>query len=114
MRLDSKALIPCTSSASALTEEEIDALLNELNNWCLMPGNSTQKISKRFTFKNYLAALKFTNLVAALAEQENHHPRICIEWGKVTIDWRTHSINGLFIYDFIMAARCDNIFSELR
>jgi len=113
MRLDSKALIPCTSSSSALTEEEIDTLLNKLNNWCLMPENSTQKVSKCFTFKSYLAALEFANLVAALAEQESHHPRICIEWRKVTIDWWTHSINGLFINDFIMAARCDNIFSEL-
>ena len=113
MKLDNKALIPCTPSSSALTKEEIDALLNKLNNWCLMPENSIQIISRRFGFKNYLAALEFTNLVAALAEQENHHPRICIEWGKVTIGWWTHSINGLFINDFIMAARCDNIFNEL-
>jgi 4a-hydroxytetrahydrobiopterin dehydratase len=114
MKLDSKALIPCTRSSSALSDDEINRFLKELSNWRLLPESSVQKISKHFTFKNYLTAVEFANRVASLAEQENHHPRICIEWGKATIDWWTHSINGLFINDFIMAARCDSIFSELK
>ena len=114
MKLDKAALIPCSQSSSALSKDEINELLNELNNWFLMPDKGIHIISKHFTFKNYLSAIEFANSVASLAEQENHHPRICIEWGKVTIDWWTHIINGLFINDFIMAARCDRIFSELK
>jgi len=114
MKLDNEAVIPCSQSSSALSKDEINRLLNELNNWYLMLDNGIQIISKHFTFKSYLSAIEFANSVASLAEQENHHPRICIEWGKVTIDWWTHSINGLFINDFIMAARCERIFSELK
>jgi len=114
VKLDNEALIPCTQSSSVLSKEEASSLLNELNDWYFMHENGIQIINRHFTFKNYLSAIAFANNVASLAEQENHHPRICIEWGKVTIDWWTHSINGLFINDFIMAARCDRIFSELK
>lgn len=114
MKLDNKALIPCSPSSPVLIEDEINELLIELNNWYLIPENSIQIISRRFTFKSYLSAIEFANKVASLAEQENHHPRICIEWGKVSVDWWTHSINGLFINDFIMAARCDQIFNEQK
>jgi len=114
MKLDNEALIPCTQFSSALSKDEANSLVNKLNGWYLIEENGIQIISRHFTFKNYLSALEFANSVASLAEQENHHPRICIEWGKVTIDWWTHSINGLFINDFIMAARCERIFSELK
>ena len=43
--------------------------------------------------------------VAKLADEADHHPRIVIEWGKVTIDWWTHAIGGLHRNDFVMAAR---------
>jgi len=114
LNFGSKALTPCTQSSVALSDDEINSLLNELGNWCYVTENKAPKITKHFTFKNYLSAIEFANKVATIAEQENHHPRICIEWGKVTIDWWTHSINGLFINDFIMAARCDIIFNELK
>lgn len=112
MNLDKKPLIPCSPSSNPLSEHEIDQLLKELNNWYLMPENGTQKITREFAFNNYSSAQEFANAIALLAEQENHHPRVCIEWGKATVSWWTHSINGLFINDFIMAARCNTIFSE--
>jgi len=114
MNLDKKALIPCSPASNALSEHEINQLLNELNAWYLTPENGTQKITRQFEFSNYSSAQKFANAIALLAEQENHHPRVCIEWGKATVSWWTHILNGLFINDFIMAARCDIIFSELK
>lgn len=113
MNLDNKPLITCNQSSNTLSENEINTLLNELNNWSLTAENGIKKISRCFAFNNYVSAQKFANTIAALAEQENHHPRICIEWGKATVSWWTHSIKGLFINDFIMAARCDRIFNEL-
>ncbi len=45
--------------------------------------------------------------VAALAEIEDHHPLIILEWGKVTVKWWSHKINGLHKNDFICAAKTD-------
>ena len=46
-----------------------------------------------------------------LAEKEDHHPEILIEWGKVTVTWWSHKIKGLHKNDFIAAAKTDQIFS---
>ncbi len=52
----------------------------------------------------------FTDKVGAIAEQEDHHPLLITEWGKVTVDWWTHTIHGLHQNDFVMAARTDQLF----
>jgi len=53
--------------------------------------------------------LEFTNKVSALAEQEDHHPLIITEYGRVTLQWWTHKIKGLHKNDFIMAAKSDQL-----
>ena len=59
--------------------------------------------------KNYAQALELTNKIAAIAEEEDHHPLINLEWGRVTVAWWTHLIKGLHKNDFIMAARTDQL-----
>jgi len=110
--LADQSLEPCTNSSTALTNEGINQYLTQLDNWQVNNEKDTIQITKIFVIKNYTRALTFTNNIAELAEQENHHPKICIEWGKVTVSWWTHTLNGLFINDFIMAARCDDLFAE--
>ena len=53
--------------------------------------------------------VSFANKIADLAEQEDHHPEILIEWGKVTVTWWSHKIKGLHKNDFICAAKTDQI-----
>jgi len=111
--LSDQSLKICNNKSVALTDDEIDHLLNELNDWLLIMEQDIPKITKSYDFKNFISATHFANMIAELAEIENHHPRICIEWGKVSISWWTHSLCGLFINDFIMAARCDNTYQSL-
>ena len=66
-----------------------------------------KRLEKSFSCKNFAAALALTNRIAVIAEQENHHPAIVTEWGRVTVSWWTHAIDGLHVNDFIMAARTD-------
>ena len=61
---------------------------------------------------DYLSALDFVNKVANLAEEEDHHPEILLEWGKVTVSWWSHKIKGLHKNDLIAAAKTDSLFSE--
>jgi 4a-hydroxytetrahydrobiopterin dehydratase len=69
-----------------------------------------QRLERTFKFKNFAQALEFTNKVGAIAEEEDHHPRIVTEWGKVTLQWWTHVIGGLHKNDFIMAAKSDELY----
>lgn len=98
---------PCTQGAVGLTSEEIQTYLSELgSSWeCL----DSKKIQKKFSFSDFLAAMKFVHSVADIAEQEGHHPDIHIFYNKVTIELSTHSIGGLSENDFIVAAKIDAI-----
>ena len=51
--------------------------------------------------------INFTNKIAELAEEEDHHPAILLEWGRVEVTWWTHKIGGLHKNDFIAAAKTD-------
>ena len=74
-------------------------------------------IEKTFTFKKYSRAMAFCNAVAGLAEAQIHHPRIVIEWGKVSVAWGTHESDqgsGILAKDKAMAARCDELYELLQ
>jgi 4a-hydroxytetrahydrobiopterin dehydratase len=66
-------------------------------------------LEKTFQFENFQQALDFTNAVGELAESVDHHPEICLTWGKAKITIWTHSIGGLSDADFIFAARCEEL-----
>ena len=110
--LADQSLHACDTGSQALSKADIKSHLCNLKNWEHHTENKINQIIKTFTFKNFIDATSFTNIIAVLAEQENHHPKICLEWGRVTISWWTHSVNGLFINDFIMAAKCDAAYTK--
>lgn len=64
-------------------------------------------IARTFQFKDFVAAMKFVNAAARLAEKAWHHPDIDIRWNKVTLALSTHSEGGLTKKDFQLAAKFD-------
>lgn len=104
-----QALQPCNSLSSTLSQEESKQLLSQLSGWSIEIENEIERIKKVYKFKNFSSAVIFANKISELADTADHHPCICIEWGKATVTWWTHDISGLFINDFIMAAKCDGI-----
>ena len=96
---------------SPLTRDEAERLMAQLSNWQLWPDGKT--IAKSSKFKNFADAFAFATKVAALAEEEQHHPDILISWGRVEIELSTHSIGGLSENDFILAAKIDGIGGSL-
>ena len=92
-----------------LTEQEILELLTQVPEWQVKEADGEKRLERAFKFKNFAEALEFTNKVGKAAEEEDHHPLIVTEWGKVTIDWWTHKIGGLHQNDFIMAAKTDEL-----
>jgi len=102
----------CQSDDPPLNDSAIREKLMELPDWSMIDAGDVNKLSRVFKFKNYLSVLDFTHKVGLLAEENNHHPTLIVEWGKVTVIWWTHKINGLHNNDFIMAAKTDRIISD--
>ncbi|GAB4462646.1 MAG: 4a-hydroxytetrahydrobiopterin dehydratase [Anaerolineales bacterium] len=108
--LAAEKCIACRGGEPPLTASEIADLLPRLPQWQLVEQDSTLRLHRIFKFKNYAQAVEFTNKLAAIAEAEDHHPLIILEWGKVTVQWWTHVVKGLHKNDFIMAAKTDALF----
>jgi 4a-hydroxytetrahydrobiopterin dehydratase len=104
-KLADRELNPPRTKQDPLAGEALDTLYQELgNDWQLMDGS---RLEKQYPFKNFQEALDFTVKVGGLAEQVDHHPEICLAWGKASVSISTHSIGGLSEADFVFAARCD-------
>lgn len=82
-------------------------MLLHVPQWQVITLENIPRLQRIFDFKNYPQAVEFTNKVAAIAVEEDHHPLMVLEWGRVTVQWWTHIVRGLHKNDFIMAARTD-------
>ena len=102
--------VACRGTEPTLTEDQIAELRPQVSEWQVKEVGGMKRLERVFKFKNFAQALEFTNKVGAIAEEEDHHPLIITEWGKVTINWWTHVIKGLHKNDFIMAAKTDEIY----
>jgi 4a-hydroxytetrahydrobiopterin dehydratase len=106
--LTRKKCVPCEGGVPALTESEVDGLLENLPGWTKVEGG--QRIRREWLAKNFMAAMDFFNKVATLAEEEGHHPDLhLVGYRNVAIEIWTHAIGGLSENDFILAAKIDAI-----
>ena len=99
----------CRADAPRVTDDELPDLLKQIPDWQPITTESVLKLNKVFNFENYAEAISFTNKIAELAEEEDHHPAILLEWGRVEVTWWTHKIGGLHKNDFIAAAKTDQL-----
>jgi 4a-hydroxytetrahydrobiopterin dehydratase len=107
--LASKECVPCRGGIPPLEGEELAELQEELGgDWKVVEGHHLEKTWK---LSNFQEALDLTNRLGALAEEVNHHPNICLTWGKVHVELWTHKIDGLAEADFVWAAKADRLAS---
>jgi len=104
--------VACRGGDPSLTDSEIAEMMPHVPQWQLVTQDNILRLQCVFKFKNYAQALEFTNNVGAIAEEEDHHPLIVLEWGRVTVQWWTHVVKGLHKNDFIMAAKTDEIYKQ--
>jgi 4a-hydroxytetrahydrobiopterin dehydratase len=95
---------PCASDTQPLTAAEIAPLLRRLQGWSVMDGHH---LVKEYSLPDFRTALALVNRIAAIAEEENHHPDLLLAWGRVEVKIWTHKIDGLTESDFVLAAKCD-------
>ncbi len=104
--------VPVEENARALEANEIRVLHAQVPDWEIVADGAEKHLRRAFGFQNFAGALAFANKVGEQAEIENHHPRMVVEWGRVTLDWWTHTVRGLHPNDFIMATRIDDLFAR--
>jgi len=99
-----------TLATPRLNERDIGQYLAMLPGWQVYEKDGEPYLEKTFHFMDFNQAVAFTDRVAGAANEEDHHPAILTEWGKVTVSWWTHKIRGLSQNDFIMAAKTDQLY----
>ncbi len=102
----------CRSDATPVADGELDQLMLELPNWQLEVVEGVKQLEKQFRFPDYAQSIAFALRVGELAEAEDHHPSILIEWGRESVNCWTHAIQGLHINDCICAAKSDHATSD--
>ena len=103
MKLSEQTAKPIIKSTPSLSRKEAEELLTQVPSWSL----EDKEIKREFRFKDFRQAMEFVNRVAAIANEQDHHPDIAISYNKVRLSLSTHKIGGLSLNDFIVAARID-------
>jgi 4a-hydroxytetrahydrobiopterin dehydratase len=69
-------------------------------------------LERTYELDSFADAIAFVDRVAELADRENHHPHIAVDYKKVTLRWWTHSADAITERDRELAARCDELVSS--
>ncbi len=107
-RLSRQPCEACRRGSPTVTQAEIQLFKPEVPEWQIVERDGIMQLERVYDFPDFKQALAFTNRVGAVAEAAGHHPALLTEWGKVTVRWWTHKIQGLHRNDFILAARTDD------
>jgi 4a-hydroxytetrahydrobiopterin dehydratase len=97
-------------AGEGLSQTEIEDYGVQIPDWEVVQVEDVSRLQRVFKFRNFSQALAFTVQIGILAEKEDHHPALTTEWGKVTVMFWTHAIQGLHLNDFICAAKTDLIY----
>lgn len=94
-------------TGNLLTAEEIDARAAGVPEWIV--NEEGTEISRTLKFESFAQSMSFSNAVAKVAEDHNHHPGINIVYKKVILTLTTFSHGGLTENDFMLAEKIDRL-----
>ena len=92
-----------------LGKNEIKENLDSLDGWII----KNNLLYKKFSFKTFMNAFSFMNIIADQSEKADHHPKLINEYNKVEVELFTHSSNSISNKDFSLARFIDNIYEEI-
>lgn len=89
------------------------SLLNQVNNkWRL--DTQAKSVEREFEFADFRQTIEFVNAVSWIANNQDHHPNLEINYNRCKVRFSTHTAGGLTVNDFICAAKVDALFNEER
>ena len=107
--LAGRKCLPCNGLTPPVPEAERPGLLAELKGWAI----EEKVLTRTVTLPDFVGAIELANRIAAVAEEERHHPDLHVYYGKLRIDLRTHAIDDLSENDFILAAKINLLTDRL-
>ncbi len=106
--LAGRKCVPCEGGVEPLSRPQAEALLARLHrDWAL--DDEAKSIVRSFRFRDFFRTMSFVNAIAHVANTEDHHPDLEIGYDHCRVRYRTHSIRGLSVNDFICAAKIDRL-----
>ncbi|KAF7091148.1 hypothetical protein CFC21_093794 [Triticum aestivum] len=111
VELSKRSCVSCNSKdLQAMSEDSAKTLLEQVTGWEVKNEGDILKLHRAWKVKSFAKGLEFFQLVAAVAEEEGHHPDLhLVGWNNVKIDVWTHSVSGLTDNDFILAAKINEL-----
>lgn len=86
-----------------LSADKIEQELKSLQGWEFKDNS----ISKLFRFNEFMDGIRFVNQVAPIAEADDHHPDIHINYTRVTFVCSTHTDGGVTEKDLKLARQIE-------
>ncbi|WP_228488186.1 4a-hydroxytetrahydrobiopterin dehydratase [Caenimonas koreensis] len=96
----------------ALNPTQVVTKLATVPGWALSGDGEDVAIEKTFTFANYYETISFVNAVAFIANAQDHHPKLTVQYGSCVVRFNTHDVKGLSDTDFECAAQVDALLPE--
>ncbi len=109
-RLADERCTACRPGSPVLTGDELAEALPELPGWGVVERDGVRALHKRYAFHSFTDGLVFANAVGQAADEEDHHPRIVVEYRWVEVSWTSHAIHDLHRNDVVMAAKTDTLY----
>ena len=96
----------------ALTEAELDEILKVSSpEWKIKKNEKGVSFIERTKHAHsFMEGIDFVHQVAELAEENNHHPDIMIQYKRISVRYWTHTASGVTLADVQMAKKVDALF----
>lgn len=106
---------PETNLSEVIPKIEILELVRKLpEGWEIKDG----ELQKTFELPSFHAAVLFLNSICAVAEIQDHHPRLTLDYNTIHFSLTTHETRktkerGITLCDFIFAAKTERILKNM-
>ena len=104
--------VPLRKDLPLLEGRRLLELHRQVPDWHIVHYDSVTVLRRVFRFSSFSEALAFADRVGRLAQDEGYHPELVVGWGKVQVSWGIPNLNGLYLNDFIQAAKTDELYGS--
>ncbi len=97
------------SNVNILTDGQIQEQLKSFLGWTYKDN----KISKEFTFDDFMGSLNFINALAPYCQELDHHPDVHIFYSKVLFELQRFDVGGKVTNkDFMVAQKIEDLYKN--
>jgi 4a-hydroxytetrahydrobiopterin dehydratase len=92
-----------------IKKEEYDKLFESIESPSWIENNGY--LERTFEFDSFMDSIDFVNKIAKLSEDNEHHPKIAINFNQVKLLYKTNKEDAITDIDHQMAKKSDDIYN---